>query len=99
MHSHTQANGAGGTLCKKESGEGRGEEKGEEKRSRCSSGPQTPPPLFFNMSLVIVASYLKNPVWGCGGMTSLNHEGFNRLSVQVCVRLSIPVAYTHTHTH
>lgn len=38
------------------------------------------PSLYF-FPLVVVASYLKEAVWGCGGMTSLNHEFFNRLSV------------------
>lgn len=41
------------------------------------------PSLYF-FPQVVVASYLKEAVWGCGGMTSLNHEFFNRLSVRVC---------------
>lgn len=44
-----------------------------------STDPSSP---LFNMSLAKVASYLERPAWGCGGMTSLNHECLNRLSVQ-----------------
>lgn len=52
----------------------------------------------FIISLVIVASYLKKPVWGCDGMTSLNHE-FRSLSVCLCACVCVCVTLFRAHTH
>lgn len=81
-------------MCKTKGGGG-GAGGGKEEQMFIRSTDSSSP--LFNMSLVIVASYLKKPVWGCRGMTSLNHESFNRLSVQLCVCVSLSVTHTHTH--
>lgn len=85
----------GGTLWKWEGGKvGWGWKRGRKMGADVHQVYKPLLPSLYFFPLVVVASYLKEAVWGCGGMTSLNHEFFNRLSVRVCRGCRS----THKHT-